>query len=99
MSNLSELKGILTALGGTPAASDTNDETIAKIKAVITAHGGLGNVLPSTSSSDNGKKVLGVSGGKWAKVDIPTGVPAFTAAQNGKVLGVVDGALAWVDKT
>lgn len=70
MSNLSELKGILTALGGTPAESDTNDETLAKIKTAIASHGGLGNVLPT-----------------------------FTAAQNGKVLGVVDGALAWVDKT
>lgn len=99
MSNLSELKGILTTLGGTPAESDTNDETIAKIKTAISTHGGLGNVLPSTSASDNGKKVLGVSSGKWAKVNIPTGVPAFTAAQNGKVLGVVGGSLAWVDKT
>lgn len=70
MSNLSELKGILTTLGGTPAASDTIAATIAKIKAAITAHGGLGNVLPT-----------------------------FTAAQNGKILGVVDGSLAWVDKT
>ena len=66
MSNLSELKGILTALGGTPAEADTNDETIAKIKAKVSASGGL--------------------------------VPTFTAAQNGKVLGVVNGALAWVDK-
>lgn len=54
--------------------------------------------LPSTSASDNGKKMLGVSGGKWAKVDIPTEVPTYSAAQNGKVLGVVEGALAWVDK-
>lgn len=31
MSNLTELKNVLTALGGTPSADDTNDETIGKI--------------------------------------------------------------------
>lgn len=31
-------------------------------------------------------------------VEIPEGVPAFTAADNDKVLGVVNGALAWVAK-
>lgn len=31
MSNLTELKNVLTALGGTPSAGDTNDETIGKI--------------------------------------------------------------------
>ena len=30
--------------------------------------------------------------------DIPTGVPPFTAADNDKVLGIVNGALAWVTK-
>ena len=25
-------------------------------------------------------------------------LPAFTASDNGKVLGIVNGALAWVDK-
>ena len=31
-------------------------------------------------------------------VEIPKGVPAFTAADNDKVLGIVNGALAWVTK-
>ena len=31
-------------------------------------------------------------------VEIPEGVPAFTTADNDKVLGVVNGALAWVTK-
>lgn len=31
-------------------------------------------------------------------VEIPTGVPPFTAADNDKVLGIVNGALAWVAK-
>ena len=31
--------------------------------------------------------------------DIPTGVPPFTDADNDKVLGIVNGALAWVAKT
>lgn len=30
--------------------------------------------------------------------DIPTGVPPFTAADNDKVLGIVNGELAWVAK-
>ncbi len=34
---------------------------------------------------------------RWELVDSP--VPAYTASDNGKVLGVVDGALAWVDKS
>ena len=32
-------------------------------------------------------------------VEIPKGVPPFTAADNDKVLGIVNGALAWVAKT
>ena len=32
-------------------------------------------------------------------VEIPEGVPPFTAADNDKVLGIVNGALAWVTKT
>ena len=32
------------------------------------------------------------------KADIPEGVPPFTADDNGKVLGIVNGALAWVTK-
>lgn len=31
-------------------------------------------------------------------VEIPKGVPPFTADDNGKVLGIVNGALAWVTK-
>ena len=32
-------------------------------------------------------------------VEIPEGVPPFTAADNDKVLGIVNGALAWVTKS
>lgn len=35
MSNLTELKKIVTALGGTPSAGDTNDESLAKIAALL----------------------------------------------------------------
>ena len=41
MSNLTELKNVLTALGGTPSAGDTNDETIGK----IAEHVGLNNMF------------------------------------------------------
>lgn len=35
----------------------------------------------------------------YAKKSEITEIPSFTSAQNGKVLGVVNGALAWVDAT
>ena len=41
MSNLTELKNVLTSLGGTPSAGDTNDETIGK----IAEHVGVNNRL------------------------------------------------------
>lgn len=42
MSNLTSLKALLTALGGTSANSDTNDETIAKIADAVSNGGGSG---------------------------------------------------------
>ena len=46
MSNLTELKRVVSALGGTPAASDTNDESIGKIAdALENGGGGSGGVL------------------------------------------------------
>ena len=47
-------------------------------------------VLPSVTSSDNGK-ILGVSSGQWNKVDPPTELPSVTSSDNGKVLGVDNG--------
>lgn len=48
-------------------------------------------LLPSTTSSDNGK-VLGVVDGAWDKITAPSGLPSVTSSDNGKVLGVSGGA-------
>lgn len=45
MSNLTELKRVVSALGGTPAESDTNDESIGKIADALENGGGGGGVL------------------------------------------------------
>ena len=49
----------------------------------------VGGELPAVSASDNGKALL-VSGGEWAKGDLPTELPAVTSADKGKVLTVND---------
>ena len=45
-----------------------------------------------------GDKTTSYDGSAAKTVEIPTGVPPFTAADNDKVLGIVNGALAWVTK-
>ena len=47
--------------------------------------------LPAVSSTDNGD-VLMVSGGKWAKGDMPNELPTVSGDDNGDVLTVVEGA-------
>lgn len=56
-----------------------------------------GNVLVDGESGGTDKS-LGITGAAKT-VEIPEGVPPFTAADNDKVLGIVNGALAWVAKT
>lgn len=45
-----------------------------------------------------GNTTTSYDGSAAKTVEIPKGVPPFTAADNGKVLGIVNGALAWVTK-
>ena len=69
----------------------------------------LGFATIGSSNSDANPQGLAVlyNGAAWsawsdtlAKIqDIPEGVPPFTAADNDKVLGIVNGELAWVAKT
>ena len=72
MSNLTELKNILTALGGTPAAGDTNDETLAKIYAAIDDNSGLGDKLPTVTASNAGQVLTVSAEGKWVAADLPS---------------------------
>lgn len=86
------LQNLYVVLGGT--ASDVADLTIIPdmINAIaeLIASGATAE-LPKVTSDDNGK-FLTVSGGKWAKGDVPAELPAVTASDNGKVLKVADGA-------
>lgn len=88
MSNLSELRKILTALGGTPSATDTNDETLAKIYSKISANDGLGDKLPEVDAGDDGD-VLTVVSGKWAKAQASGGGGVIVANENVQT-GVLD---------
>ena len=45
-----------------------------------------------------GNATTSYDGSAAKTVEIPEGVPPFTAADNDKVLGIVNGALAWVTK-
>ena len=45
-----------------------------------------------------GNTTTSYDGSAAKTVEIPDGVPPFTAADNDKVLGIVNGALAWVAK-
>ena len=88
-------KDVVTTLGGTYTADDdTVSELLARIDAAFASTGGS---LPAVTTEDNGD-LLGVSGGKWAKVDPPAAeLPAVTADDNGDLLGVSSGAWGKVD--
>lgn len=94
MSIVDILKDVVTTLGGTYTADDdTVSELLARIDAAFAATGGS---LPAVTTEDNGD-LLGVSGGKWAKVEAPAPeLPAVTADDNGDLLGVSSGAWAKV---
>jgi len=51
--------------------------------------------LPATGSENKNKTIKGKStNGEFELVDFPTGLPAVTADDNGKIMKVVDGAWA-----
>ena len=53
--------------------------------------------LPATGSENKNKTIKGKStNGEFELVDFPTGLPAVTADDNGKIMKVVDGAWALV---
>ena len=55
--------------------------------------------LPAVTGDDNGK-CLGVSEGEWGVMAIPKELPVFDPVEDeGKVLGIVGGVLAWVSLT
>ena len=55
--------------------------------------------LPAVTGDDNGQ-ILGVVEGEWSKMTAPKELPAFDPVEDeGKVLGIKDGVLAWVSLT
>ena len=97
MSIADKIKRLIVAFGG--AQSDASipgrriDRLLDQLADAMEASGL--STLPSVTAADNGA-VLGVSGGKWAKVTLPKELPAVTADDNGSVLTVSDGAWAAV---
>ena len=53
---------------------------------------------PYSLNINIGNATTSYDGSAAKTVEIPEGVPPFTAADNDKVLGIVNGALAWVTK-
>ena len=53
---------------------------------------------PNVLNIKIGNETTTYDGSAAKTVEIPEGVPPFTAADNDKVLGIVNGALAWVAK-
>lgn len=71
MTNVEALKEVYVTLGGSAEdfTATTNDEAIHLISTVIAA--AISAVLPTVTTSDNGK-VLTVVAGKWDKADLPS---------------------------
>lgn len=88
MSNLSELKTLLSGIGGTPLASDTNDETIGKIASLAPE-----KMLPTVSTSDSGKVLTVNSSGEWE--------PSSGGGGGGVLVvnGTIDGNTMTLNKT
>ena len=70
--------------------------TLAKIQDIPTIPTALPN--PYSLVIKIGNETTSYDGSAAKNVEIPKGVPPFTAADNDKVLGIVNGALAWVAK-
>lgn len=71
-------------------------DTLAKIQDIPTIPTELKN--PYSLVIKIGNATTSYDGSAAKTVEIPEGVPPFTAADNDKVLGIVNGALAWVAK-
>lgn len=66
----------------------------------VATRGDIPAALPNPYSLNIkiGNATTSYDGSAEETIKIPEGVPPFTAADNGKVLGIVNGALAWVTK-
>ena len=71
-------------------------DTLAKIQDIPTVPTELKN--PHPLNIKIGNATTSYDGSAEQTVEIPDGVPPFTADDNDKVLGIVNGALAWVAK-
>lgn len=70
--------------------------TLARASDIPTIPTALKN--PHSLNIKIGDTTTSYDGSATKTVEIPEGVPPFTAADNDKVLGIVNGALAWVAK-
>ena len=95
MTNLTELKAIHKALGGSEsdvAELTSNAEVLAQIaiQAAIAISGAC--ELPTVAKADEGKVLTVDNNGKWIAALPASQLPAVTADDNGSVLKVIDGA-------
>ena len=88
-------QGLVVLYNG--AAWSAWSNTLAKIEDIPTIPTALPN--PYSLVIKIGNETTTYDGSAAKTVEIPKGVPPFTAADNDKVLGIVNGALAWVAKT